>query len=248
MSKNVYPLTVKHLVAKKCYSSSDNAELPHTLQLAKAATFAKHNEVKRNKMKYAYMLYRRLCYVYVNMGLYVVASCGRIQTNFSANLIKSSPFFVQICDFLTSISISVIQNSWFEKTSETDPLEFGVSRTEDGQNHHTKIHRSDGAWHQSGLTNHIYPWWRGSSQALLPEDRDLRGSCWPVPHLANHLCPAVQMVKALALAACCPFAAQCPLWHSGTLCVTGLQAAAVSLEVSWMQAQDLRTPASCMQR
>ena len=99
MSKNVYPLTVKHLVAKKCYSSSDNAELPHTLQLAKAATFAKHNEVKRNKMKYAYMLYRRLCYVYVNMGLYVIASCGRIQTNFSANLIKSSPFLCKSVTF-----------------------------------------------------------------------------------------------------------------------------------------------------
>lgn len=43
------------------------------------------------------------------MGLYVIASYGQIQTNFLANLIKSSPFFVQICDFLTSISISVIQ-------------------------------------------------------------------------------------------------------------------------------------------
>lgn len=100
----------------------------------------------------------------------------------------------------------------------------------------------------SGLTNHIYPQGRGSSQALLPEDRDPRGSSWPVPHPAHHLCPALQMVKALALPAWCPSAARRSLWHSGTLCVTGLQAAAVSLEVSWMQAQDLRTPASCMQR
>ena len=69
MSKNVYPLIVKHLVAKKCYSSSDNAELPQTLQLAKAERFVKHN-----KMKYAYTLNRCLCYVY--MGLYVITSYG----------------------------------------------------------------------------------------------------------------------------------------------------------------------------
>lgn len=58
----------------------------------------------------------------------------------------------------------------------------------------------------------------GEAARHCPWRQGLKGILLTSSHLANHLCPAVQMVKALALTAWCLFAAQCSLWHSGTLC------------------------------